>query len=210
MLAAAVTGTSACVYFNSYYNASKLFDQGRQDVEQGSQSTGRATLATSIEKAEAVVAADPDSRWADDAVRIIVRARLLREEWQEAVETSHRLLGYALTREDTAEVAGYMGIARLHLGDLSAADTLLSFSLAEEENSQRRSLLLYNRALAHARLGAHRTRRAARRCRLRRCGGDGACSDHDAQPGGCRGAGRCRDGSTSGRDESGDGPAGAG
>lgn len=153
ILAAALAGASACVYFNSYYNASKLFDQGRQDVEQGSQSTGRATLAASIEKAEAIVAANPDSRWADAAVRIIVEARLLREEWEEAVETSRRLLGYASTRRDTAEVAGYLGIARLHLGDPSAADTLLSFSLAEEEDSERRSVLLYNRALAQVRLG---------------------------------------------------------
>ncbi|MGD2217096.1 MAG: hypothetical protein PVJ64_10075 [Gemmatimonadales bacterium] len=148
-----MTGASACVYFNSYYNASKLFDQGREDVEQGSESSGRATLAASIEKAEAIVEANPDSRWADDAVRIIVRARLLRDEWQEAVETSQHLLGYALTREDTAEVAGYLGIARLHLGDPAAADTLLSFSLAEEDDSRRRSLLLYNHALAQARLG---------------------------------------------------------
>jgi tetratricopeptide (TPR) repeat protein len=153
VLAAALAGTASCVYFNSYYNASKLFDQGRQDVEHGSQPTGRATLAASIEKAEAIVAANPDSRWADDAVRIIVRARLLREEWEEAVEMSRRLLGYALTRADTAEVAGYLGIARLHLGDPVAADTLLSFSLTVEEDTGRRSLLLYNRALAQARLG---------------------------------------------------------
>ncbi len=153
IFAAGLAGASACVYFNSYYNASKLFDQGRQDVEQGNQSTGRATLAASIEKAEAIVDANPDSRWADDALRIIVQARLLREEWQEAVEASYRLRGYALTRGDTAQSAGYLGIARLHLGDPSAADTLLSFALAEEENTQRRSLLLYNRALAQARLG---------------------------------------------------------
>ncbi len=153
LLIAGLTGASACVYYNSFYNASKLFDQGRRDVEQGSESTGRATLAASIEKAEAIVAANPDSRWADDAVRIIVEARLLREEWEEAVETSRRLLGYAVTRADTAEVAGYLGIARLHLGDPAAADTLLSFALAEEENGQRRSLLLFNRALAQARLG---------------------------------------------------------
>ncbi|NIN70999.1 MAG: hypothetical protein GTO46_03485 [Gemmatimonadetes bacterium] len=153
IFAAGLTGASACVYFNSYYNASKLFDQGRQDIEQGSESTGRATLATSIEKAEAIVDANPDSRWADDALRIIVQARLLREEWQEAVEASDRLRGYALTREDTAEAVGYLGIARLHLGDPTAADTLLLFSLAEEEDNQRRSLLLYNRALAQALLG---------------------------------------------------------
>lgn len=151
-ITAALLGASACVYFNSYYNASKLFDEGRRDVEQGSESTGRATLAASIEKAEGIVAAKPDSRWADDAVRIIVEARLLREEWEEALETSERLLDYALTRADTAEVAGYQGIARLHLDDPSAADTLLSLALAEVRDDGRRSLLLYNRALARARL----------------------------------------------------------
>jgi len=153
VLAAALTGTSACVYFNSYYNASKLFHQGRQDVEQGALSTGRTSLAASIEKAEAIVADNPGSRWADDAVRIIVQARLLREEWEEALEASRRLMGYALTRVDSAEVLGYLGIARLHLGDPAAADTLLSFALGEEEDEERRSVLLYNRALAWSRLG---------------------------------------------------------
>lgn len=153
ILAAGLTTASACIYFNSYYNASQLFDQGRRDVEQGSESNGRVTLANSIEKAEAIVAANPESRWADDALRLIVRARLLREEWQEAVEASGRLLTYAVTRADTAEVAGYLGIARLYLGDPAAADTLLGFSLTEENDDQRRSLLIYNRALAQARLG---------------------------------------------------------
>ncbi|MGD2152710.1 MAG: hypothetical protein PVG79_05540 [Gemmatimonadales bacterium] len=153
LFAFALTGSAACVYYNSYYNADKLFDQGRQDVEQGALSTGRTALAASIEKAEAIVAENPGSRWADDAVRIIVQARLLREEWEEALEASRRLMGYAVTRTDTAEVLGYLGVARLHLGDPSAADTLLSFALGEEEKDERRSLLLYNRALARARLG---------------------------------------------------------
>ncbi|UCC73751.1 MAG: hypothetical protein JSV86_04100 [Gemmatimonadota bacterium] len=150
---ATLTSASGCIYFNSYYNANQLFEQGLRDIEEGRESTGRSTLAASIEKAEGIVAANPDSRWADDAVRIIVRARLLREEWEEVVSMSHELLRYAETRRDTAEVAGYLGIAQRHLSDPAAADSLLLFALSEEEDDERRAILLHNRALAQARLG---------------------------------------------------------
>jgi tetratricopeptide (TPR) repeat protein len=144
---------AACIYFNTYYNADKLFNEGRRDIEEGRESSGLSALAASIEKAEKVVIDNPDSRWADDAWRLIVRARLLREEWEEALEAGRNLERYAATGPDSAEVAGYLGMAQLHLGDPAAADTLLSRALTAEQDDAKRAELLHSRGLARSRLG---------------------------------------------------------
>ncbi len=153
ILVAALTTATACVYFNAYYNANRLFDRGRREVEQGRESSGRMTLGTSIEKAERIVEASPDSRWADDALRLIVQARLLREEWAEAAEASESLLHYARSREDSVEAAGYRGMAELHLGRPAFADSLLTFALSEEDDADRRSAALLARGQARVQLG---------------------------------------------------------
>ena len=153
IVVAALTTATACVYFNAYYNANRLFDRGRREIEQGRESSGRMTLGTSIEKAERIVQASPDSRWADDALRLIVQARLLREEWAEAAEASESLLGYVRSRADSVEVAGYRGRAELHLGRQAFADSLLTFALNDEEDAGRRAAALFARAQARIELG---------------------------------------------------------
>ncbi len=144
---------AGCVYFNALYNANRLFDQGRTEIEDGFESRGRATLRQSIEKAERVVQSNPESRWADDALTLVVRARLLREEWPEAADASRRLFAYARTDRDSARVAGYLGIAEFKLGHPALADSLLTVGLSVEENDEARARLLANRAQSRERLG---------------------------------------------------------
>jgi len=153
ILIVAVTTATACVYFNAYYNANRLFDQGRREIERGRESSGRMTLGTSIEKAERIVEGKPDSRWADDALRLIVQARLLREEWAEAAEASESLLRHARSREDSVEAAGYRGTAELHLGHPAFADSLLTLALSDEDDGDRRTAALLARGQARAQLG---------------------------------------------------------
>ena len=145
--------TSACVYFNAVYNANRLFEQGRKDIENGRTGSGEASLGTSIEKAERVVANNPDSRWADDALRLIVRAHLLREEWEEALAAADRLMRLVETGRDSAEIAGYMGLADVNLERPARADSLLSFALEEIRDEKLRSRLLHGRGRARASLG---------------------------------------------------------
>lgn len=145
--------TLGCVYFNSLYNANRLFDQGAREIEEGRESTGRATLASGIEKAERLIARSPDSHWADDALRLIVRARLLREEWEEARGAGRKLLGYAGSPRDSAEVAGYLGVAAFNLGEAATADSLLFTALSGLSDGRRRSELLLYRGRARRELG---------------------------------------------------------
>lgn len=144
---------SACVYFNALYNANRLFDQGQNEIEAGRTGAGRVSLRNAIEKAERIVTNNPDSRWADDSWRLITRARLLREEWAEAAEASSHLLTYAENQADSAEVAGYMGRALVHLGDPQRADSLLTSALGVEQDARMRARLLHGRGAARAMLG---------------------------------------------------------
>jgi lipoprotein NlpI len=145
--------TASCVYFNALYNANRLYDQGVEEIEQGRDASGRAVLGISIEKAEGIVERSPDSRWADDALRLILRARIYREEWPEAAEAARKLLGYAETQQDSIEVAGYLGAAEQNLGEAQRADSLLSVALAAEEDTYRQAELLWYRGRARADLG---------------------------------------------------------
>lgn len=146
----AVTG---CVYFNALYNANRLYDQGVREIEEGREGSGYSTLGMAIEKAERIAVSKPNSRWADDAVRLVARSRLLREEWEEAADASGRLLEYATSHEDSAEAAGYLGVARVNLGDPLAADSLLSLAIDVEEAPRQRAELLAYRGRARTELG---------------------------------------------------------
>jgi tetratricopeptide (TPR) repeat protein len=153
ILGIALSAASGCVYFNALYNANRLYNQGRDEVERGQQAAGRASLTASIEKAERIVAQNPDSRWADDALRLVVRARILLEDWREAAEAGRELLRVAGSRADSIEVAGYLGQAELYLGFPGRADSLLSVAIPEAEGDERRALLLLSRGRARIALG---------------------------------------------------------
>ncbi len=153
LLTAGTPAVSGCVYFNTYYNANRLFQQGVNEIEEGSGSSGRATLATSIEKAERIVLNKPKSRWADDALRLIVRARLLREEWEEARDAAQSLLSYTRTARDSTEVAVFLGTAEFNLGNYPRADSLITHALPVVQEEGRRAELLLYRGRARAELG---------------------------------------------------------
>jgi tetratricopeptide (TPR) repeat protein len=155
LVAAALTAATGCVYFNAFYNANKLFKRGVEDIEDGRESAGRMNLESSIEKAERIVANNPGSRWADDALRLIARARLMREEWAEAAAAAGRLMGYARSRRDSAEAAGYLGQAELNLDRPARADSLLTLALSEKWDGAWRAELLAARGRARARLGRY-------------------------------------------------------
>jgi tetratricopeptide (TPR) repeat protein len=153
IISAAVVTAAGCVYFNKLYNANRLYAQGRRDVESGRTGSGQASLAEAISKAERIVEDNPNSRWADDALRLIVRSRILRNEWQEAAAASEQLLTYARNHEDSVEVAGYLGTARLFLGEIAVSDSLLSVALTADADDRVRASLHLNRGRARAALG---------------------------------------------------------
>lgn len=152
LVLAAFTAAS-CVYFNAFYNANRLFERGRQEIELGNEGSGRSMLARSIEKAEKIVREHPESRWADDALRLLVRAHLLREEWEEAAEAGERWLARAASREDSIAAAGDLGMAEVEIGRYARADTLLTLGLESAGGGRVEARLLYYRGRALSGLG---------------------------------------------------------
>ncbi len=153
VILAALTASTGCVYFNALYNANRIFSQGAKEIERGRTASGQVILAESIEKAERIVESKPNSRWADDAVRLIARARILREEWSQAAEAGNQLLGYAKSYKDSAEALGYLGAAEANLGQSARADSLLTVAISAETDKKRRAALLAFRGQARAGLG---------------------------------------------------------
>jgi tetratricopeptide (TPR) repeat protein len=144
----ALSATAGCVYFNQLYNANRLYSQGVSDLEAGRAGAGQSLLSEAIQKADKIVREKPDSRWADDALRLVVRARILLEQWPEAAEAAVQLLGYANSHRDSVEVAGYLGTAQLYLGDVARADSLLTIALAGVEDDDVRADFYLSRGRA--------------------------------------------------------------
>ncbi len=84
---------------------------------------------------------------------MIVRARLLREEWPEARDAAESLLRYASSQRDSTEVAGYLGSAEFNLGNYARADSLITHALPVVTEEGRRADLLLYRGQARAELG---------------------------------------------------------
>ncbi len=71
VLSVAVMVAAGCVYFNQLYNANRLYSQGVSDMEAGRAGGGQALLTEAIQKADKVAREHPNSRWADDALRLV-------------------------------------------------------------------------------------------------------------------------------------------
>lgn len=149
-LALAIAG---CAYFNALYNANRLFDRGRKEIRAGNESSGRTALAEAIRKAERALENHPESRWADDALLLIVRARLLRGEYAGAAEAANRLEGMAESDAGRRRAAALRGQALVALGEPERADSLLSFALDGPLDERDRATSLAARAEARRRLG---------------------------------------------------------
>ena len=90
---AALTFLSGCVYFNTFYNARKQFDDAdrkRRETETRSDRSRRSQAykklyMNAIRKASIVLDRHPDSKWVDDALLLIGKAFYWREIHDEAV-----------------------------------------------------------------------------------------------------------------------------
>lgn len=148
VLVAGLAALVGCAYFNALYNANRLYERGRKEIRSGNEGAGRAALARSIEKAERLLERHPRSRWADDALRLIARARLLRREYAGAAEAAEMLHARAESHGLRLEAAGLLGRATLFLGSAERADSLLSLALSGSPAREERIELLRARGMA--------------------------------------------------------------
>jgi hypothetical protein len=121
----------ACGYFNAMYNARQQFDEGRRAAARGESSAATNAYRDAIERAASSFRNHPDSRWADDALLLIARARWELGEHAAARAAAEELLlrsGDAGLRAAAHAYAGAAAlrsndpIARMHLDSAAARD----------------------------------------------------------------------------------------
>lgn len=144
----------SCGYFNSMYNAQRRFSEAERLARTGDDMGAARAYTEAIEKAATSYRNHPDSRWADDAVLLIGRARFALREFPEARAAFLRLLEMEPPPDVRAVALAWLGAVEVELGQPDAALQRLDAALAErEQERESRVFALYWRARARFETG---------------------------------------------------------
>ena len=149
---AALASTSACAYYNSMYNANRLFDEAEKAAARGELGTARTAWQNSIEKAATSVRRHPDSQWSDDARLLMARAHLQLGDAMAARRQLLELLQEKPDPERRAAAGLYLGIIDAEVADDESALTRLNAALESPPGAARlRAAAFMARARVHYR-----------------------------------------------------------
>lgn len=143
---------AGCVYFNAMYDADQAYDEGVRSVQEQSPVLARVHFDSVIAKTGRIVEDHPDSKYADDAAILKIRAELYNELWDSAVESSRLAERLADDPTHRALAIGLRGVALGHLGADAEADSLLTEALAVDVGPEDRAQFLFARGLARQRM----------------------------------------------------------
>jgi len=113
-LAAAVSG---CVYLNGLYNAQEAYGDAERARLAGQDSLAQVGYARAAAGAERSYQRDPEGDWADDALYLLGRARLRREDWDGARDALERARDGATNSDVRLASTMYLGALALATGD---------------------------------------------------------------------------------------------
>lgn len=149
LLLAVSLGLAGCGYFNSLYNANSRFADAERAATRGDQVAARRAYNDAIEKAAVSYRRYPDSRWADDALLLLGRARFALAQDERVAAAMSRLLRETADEDVRAAAHAYLGAAlfRLDRAD-SAIAHLDSAALRLRPRSELGSFALLWRARA--------------------------------------------------------------
>ncbi len=123
LVAMAALAVGGCAYFNTFYNANKLFDEGERlrTEKGGSADKASAQYDACIKKCHDLLRYHSKSKYVDDAYFMIGVSHFHRSEYIQA-QASLRDLLERFPTSDRAEGAWfYLGLAALALGDRGGA-----------------------------------------------------------------------------------------
>lgn len=86
LLPVAVLSLGGCIYFNSLYNAQRVFQEAEGHRWAGREAEARALYDSVVIKAARSYRKEPTGPWADDALYVLGRAYVRRGDWKEARE----------------------------------------------------------------------------------------------------------------------------
>jgi len=111
----------ACGYFNSLYNAQRRFAEAERSARAGATTQAQAAYAEAIERAAVSYRKHPDSRWSDDALLLIGRARFAMGEHAAARAALNRVLEQSTDEKLRTTASLYLGASLVRLGQPDSA-----------------------------------------------------------------------------------------
>jgi hypothetical protein len=119
--AAAMLLLGGCGYFNAMYNARQQFAEAERAAARGESGVATRAYLDAIDRAAASYRNHPESRWADDALLLIARARWELGEHVAARAAAEELLLRSDDEDKRAAAHAYAGAAALRADDPAAA-----------------------------------------------------------------------------------------
>ena len=120
----------ACGYFNSYYNAQRRFNDAERLARRGSAAEATTAYRDAVERAAVSFRKHPDSRWSDDALLLIGRARFAMGEHDAARAALERVLAQSRDGDVRAAAGIYLGASLVRLGRSDSAVASLQQGIA--------------------------------------------------------------------------------
>lgn len=107
-----------CVYLNSVYNAKRVFSAAENARWAGRDTTLEEMYADVVDKATRAYAADPEGKWADDALYLVGLAHLRRGELEDA--RTALIATTSLTADSVLHASArmYLGAVEVAAGEL--------------------------------------------------------------------------------------------
>jgi hypothetical protein len=118
--AAAMLLLGGCGYFNAMYNARQQFAEAERAAARGESGVATRAYLDAIDRAAASYRNHPESRWADDALLLIARARWELGEHVAARAAAEELLLRSDDEDKRAAAHAYAGAAALRADDPAA------------------------------------------------------------------------------------------
>lgn len=138
-LAVVLLPSAGCVYYNSLYNAERLFDQGERHRVAGRDSAARADYREVVAKSAKAFRMEPTGEWADDALLLMGRAYLRMGDLRAARAALERAMEASDDDQVRAGARIYLGASYVQAGDLATAIALLDEGLVTVRSGEVRA-----------------------------------------------------------------------
>lgn len=121
-----VTAAPGCVYYNTFYNAKKAFNQAEKSRRQ-TKGKGRGNVGaynTAIDKSLKVIENYPNSKYYDDALRVLMISYFYTEQYSRCERRAREILAVYGDGKYAREATLYLAKAKLMQKDLEDAVAL--------------------------------------------------------------------------------------
>ncbi len=129
-----------CVYFNTFYNAEKYYDEGEKLAARAPENAGlpasaRTAFERSVEKSSQVLTSHPNSKYADDALLLLGKAHFWLGNYAESAAALRGLLESHPQSGLRREAAVWLVRAGAQSGDAATAERISGELLAQGDLS---------------------------------------------------------------------------